>query len=334
LCDRWDWNGVLDHSRRGPELLPDWPRQRHRRRAVEPRAGARDDHSERALQRLAILAGDSDDAARALFDRVDRGRHPAFTHTATTLAEAHRGAGNDVSSLDAIIRELGRAAARARGARYAVHALVAALAWIALMLVIARLTPFEGRALAAAVGIPIVFVIALGAWLLRRPSAAVLMRLADFRLGLKERLSTAWERRSESGPMDAVQLRDALRQASGTRLATAFPVRVNRGEASVVAVLAIFSLALALLPNPMDPGRTTTPETDGPGHAGREQQRAEPCQRPQCNGGREERRPGHQQQPGAGSAIRARPRLAAAKLVAQGSRRAGKGTGEGRTAGA
>ena len=157
-----------------------------------------------------------------------------------------------MSSLDAIIRELGRAAARARGARYAVHALVAALAWIALMLVIARLTPFEGRALAAAVGIPIVFVIALGAWLLRRPSAAVLMRLADFRLGLKERLSTAWERRSESGPMDAVQLRDALRQASGTRLATAFPVRVNRGEASVVAVLAIFSLALALLPNPMD----------------------------------------------------------------------------------
>ncbi|TMF29982.1 MAG: hypothetical protein E6I25_04550, partial [Chloroflexi bacterium] len=69
-----------------------------------------------------------------------------------------------MSSLDAIIRELGRAAARARGARYAVHALVAALAWIALMLVIARLTPFEGRALAAAVGIPIVFVIALGAW--------------------------------------------------------------------------------------------------------------------------------------------------------------------------
>ena len=157
-----------------------------------------------------------------------------------------------MTSLEAIIRELGRAAARARGARYAVHALVAALAWIALVLVIARLTPFEGRALVAAVGIPIVLVIALLAWLIRRPTATVLMRLADFRLGLKERLSTAWERRSESGPMDAVQLRDALRQASETRLAMAFPVRVNRGEASVVAVLAIFSLALALLPNPMD----------------------------------------------------------------------------------
>ncbi len=76
-----------------------------------------------------------------------------------------------MTSLEAIIRELGRAAARARGARYAVHALVAALAWIALVLVIARLTPFEGRALVAAVGIPIVLVIALLAWLIRRPTA-------------------------------------------------------------------------------------------------------------------------------------------------------------------
>src|SRR5207244_2981124 len=245
--------GVLDHARWSAELLPDRPQrgiqQRHR---GTPGASERDDHSERALHRLAILAGDGDDAAGALFDRLDRGGHPAFTHPAPALAEARRSAGNDVTSLEAIIRELGRAAARARGARYAVHALVAALAWIAVVLVIARLTPFEGRALVAAVGIPIVLVIALLAWLIRRPTATVLMRLADFRLGLKERLSTAWERRSESGPMDAIQLRDALSQAAGTRLARAFPVRVSRGEASVVAVLAIFSLALALLPNPMD----------------------------------------------------------------------------------
>jgi len=157
-----------------------------------------------------------------------------------------------MNSLDAIIQDLGRAAARARAARYAVHALVAALAWIAVVLVMARLTPFERRPLVAAVGVPVALVIALIAWLLRRPSTSILMRLADFRLGLKERLSTAWERRTESGPMDAVQQRDALQHAAGARLATAFPVRVNRGEASLVAVLAIFSLALALLPNPMD----------------------------------------------------------------------------------
>src|ERR1700730_6232200 len=58
-----------------------------------------------------------------------------------------------MNSLEAIIRELGRAAARARAARYAVHALVAALAWVAAILVIARLTPFEGRALVAADGL-------------------------------------------------------------------------------------------------------------------------------------------------------------------------------------
>jgi len=155
-------------------------------------------------------------------------------------------------SLDAIIRELRRAAARARAARYAVHGLVAAAAWVALVLLIARLTPFERRATVAVVGIPVALVVAAIAWLLRRPSAAILMRLADIRLDLKERLSTAWERRTESGALDDAQRRDALQHATRTRLAAAFPVRVNRGEASLVAVLAIFALALAILPNPMD----------------------------------------------------------------------------------
>lgn len=157
-----------------------------------------------------------------------------------------------MSSLDAVIRELRRAAARARAARYAVHGLAAAVAWVALILLVARLTPFERRATVAAIGIPVALALAAIAFVLRRPSAAILTRLADIRLGLKERLSTAWERRTESGALDEAQRHDALRHAAGTRLAAAFPVRVNRGEASLVAVLAIFALALALLPNPMD----------------------------------------------------------------------------------
>ena len=157
-----------------------------------------------------------------------------------------------MTTLDAIIRELRRAAARARAARYAVHGLVGAVAWVALVLLIARLTPFERRATVAVAGIPVALAVAAIAWLLRQPSAAILMRLADIRLGLKERLSTAWERRSESGALDDVQRHDALQHATRTRLAAAFPVRVNRGEASLVAVLAIFALGLALLPNPMD----------------------------------------------------------------------------------
>jgi chemotaxis protein histidine kinase CheA len=157
-----------------------------------------------------------------------------------------------MSPLDAIIRELASAAARARAARFALHALVGALAWVAAILIVARLVPFERRLQLAIVGVPVALAVAGLAWLLRRPSPGVLVRLADLRLGLKERLSTAWERRTESGPMDGAQREDALRHAAGARLGAAFPVRVNRGEASLVAILAIFSLALALLPNPMD----------------------------------------------------------------------------------
>lgn len=157
-----------------------------------------------------------------------------------------------MSSLDAILRELRRAAARARAARYGVHTTVGGVAWIAAVLVVARLVPFERRAEAALIGIPIVIALGVIAWAVRQPSAAVLMALADLRLGLKERLSTAWERRTEAGPLDGVQRQDALQRAASARLAAAFPIRVNRGEASIVAVLAIFALGLALLPNPMD----------------------------------------------------------------------------------
>lgn len=157
-----------------------------------------------------------------------------------------------MSSLDAILRELRRAAARSRAARYSVHGLVAMLAWIVAIFLVARLTPVERRAEIALVGIPVALLLAAIVWAVRGPSASVLMALADLRLGLKERLSTAWERRNDAGPLDAVQRRDALDRAAGARLRAAFPIRVNRGEASLVAVLAIFALALALLPNPMD----------------------------------------------------------------------------------
>jgi len=157
-----------------------------------------------------------------------------------------------MSSLEVIVRQLRLAAARARAAHYAVHGLVGAVVWVAVVLLVARVVPIERRAEIAAIGIPVALVVAGLAWLLRRPSPSLLMRLADLRLGLKERLSTAWERRGEAGPMDGPQRRDALEHAARAPLPAAFPVRINRGEASLVAVLAIFSLALALLPNPMD----------------------------------------------------------------------------------
>jgi len=157
-----------------------------------------------------------------------------------------------MSSLEAILRELRRAARRALGARYAAHAVVGAVAWVAAVMILVRLVPFERRAELAVLGIPVALAIAAAAWLMRRPSAALLMAMADIRLGLKERLSTAWERRAESGPLDDAQRHDAVQHAARASLPAAFPVRVNRGEATLVAILAIFALALALLPNPMD----------------------------------------------------------------------------------
>src|SRR5260370_12343929 len=164
--------------------------------------------------------------------RPDRGRAAVIPDSASAVAQARAGGREDMNALEAIIRDLRKAAACARAARYAVHALVASLVWVALVLVIARLTPFERRALVAAVGIPVALAIALIAWLLRRPSTSILMRLADFRLGLKERLSTAWERRNESGPMDSLPRRDALGPAPRAPLPNPFPGAVNRGEAS------------------------------------------------------------------------------------------------------
>jgi hypothetical protein len=72
------------------------------------------------------------------------------------------------------------------------------------------------------------------------------------RLGLKERLSTAWERREVNSTMDALLRQDALHHADRDLLQRAFPIRLNRRELGVLAAAAAVALALAILPNPMD----------------------------------------------------------------------------------
>ncbi|HEY8677219.1 MAG TPA: hypothetical protein VIN39_01125 [Candidatus Dormibacteraeota bacterium] len=157
-----------------------------------------------------------------------------------------------MNPLDVVVAELRRAAARSRGVRYFLHALLGSAAWVTAVLLAARLAPVEPRAIIAALGIPVAFLVAGIAWMVTRPQAGVLVRLADLRLGMKERLSTAWERRGQAGPLDDRLRHDALRHAGTARLAGAFPVRVHRGEASIIAALSIFALALAVVPNPMD----------------------------------------------------------------------------------
>jgi chemotaxis protein histidine kinase CheA len=52
--------------------------------------------------------------------------------------------------------------------------------------------------------------------------------------------------------MDDLLRRDALEHADGDRLARAFPIRINRREVGVLAIVAAAALLLAVLPNPMD----------------------------------------------------------------------------------
>ena len=157
-----------------------------------------------------------------------------------------------MSELDGIVRSLGRAADRSRAVTFVIHALLGAAAWIALVILVARLTPITERFLLALAGIPLALLVATGGWLATRPNPPELLRRADLRLGLKERLTTAWERRNSTGPLDSHLRKDALGAAASIRPAAAFPIAIERREAGAIAALAIVAIALAVLPNPMD----------------------------------------------------------------------------------
>lgn len=157
-----------------------------------------------------------------------------------------------MSSLESVVGELRWSAARSSAVQYLLHAALATAGWILAVLIAGRLVPIEQAARVAAFGVPPVFALVAVAWIFARPRPPGLMRIADARLGLKERLSTAWERRYASGPMDQALRQDALEHAARAQLAKAFPVGFPRREALLIAVVAVASFALVLLPNPMD----------------------------------------------------------------------------------
>jgi len=157
-----------------------------------------------------------------------------------------------VSSLEAVVRKLRRSSARASAVRYLLHALLAAGAWILGVVILARFVPLEQALRVAAFGVPVAFAAVAVAWVAARPAPISLMRTADLRLGLKERLSTAWERRLDAGPMDGALRRDALEKAGRAKLAAAYPVGLRRGEMLLTVAVAVAAAALVLLPNPMD----------------------------------------------------------------------------------
>ncbi|MHB8612091.1 MAG: hypothetical protein ACYDAL_06630, partial [Candidatus Dormibacteraceae bacterium] len=157
-----------------------------------------------------------------------------------------------MSSLETVVGALRRSDARSRAVRYTLHAALGAAIWVAAVQLVARIMPIETRFQIAWLGIPVIFAAVAVAWTVRRPQPDRLMQLADVRLGLHERLSTAWERRAANGVMDGFLREDALRHAERDRLKHAFPIHVSRQEAGVLAVVAAAALALAVLANPMD----------------------------------------------------------------------------------
>lgn len=156
-----------------------------------------------------------------------------------------------MTTLESVVGTLRRSAARSNAARYAVHAVLAGAMWVLLVVIVARVFPLEQWVRVAGYGIPVVLALATAAWIAARPSPMNLMRNADLRLGLNERLSTAWERRSTHGPMDASLRRDALAHAARTKLSTAYPLSVRRSELLLTGAIAVAAAALILLPNPM-----------------------------------------------------------------------------------
>jgi chemotaxis protein histidine kinase CheA len=157
-----------------------------------------------------------------------------------------------MSSLEAVVSALRRSDARSSAPRFLTHAAVGAAAWVGAVLFVTRLVPYERRLQLALLGIPVMVAVAAIAWLASRPGPGALMSGADQQLGLKERLSTAWERRASSGVMDELLRLDALQHAERARLARAFPIHINRREFGVLAIVALAALLLAVLPNPMD----------------------------------------------------------------------------------
>jgi len=157
-----------------------------------------------------------------------------------------------MSQLDAVVVQLSRASARARAVTYLTHAALASAAWVAFVLLVARFVAIDRRVPIAIAGLPVALLGCAVAWLVSRPSPPALLLVADLRLGLKERLSTAWERRTATGPLDGHLRQDALGHAASLRPAAAFPVQIDRREIGMIAALAVVALGFAIFPNPMD----------------------------------------------------------------------------------
>lgn len=135
--------------------------------------------------------------------------------------------------------------------RWTGRGLIAGLIFACLLLLISRLLPWAtAQYWATGLGIACL-VIAFGTALWDRPTFTRTARLVDRQLALHDRLGTAWELRTESSPLLALQRRDALKQLHKHTPATSVSLRPGRAPLLVFGILAITLALLVLLPNPM-----------------------------------------------------------------------------------
>ena len=150
------------------------------------------------------------------------------------------------ATIGVLIGRLTWRARRVRAASRAATALPWGLGAAAVVLLVRDVLPPHAPWVALALALApsaVAFLIGLAAPL--PPRAAAL--LADGRLGLRERLTTALDLAADDSPLAEAQRRDAARVAAEVRLAAALPLALPR-RARWAAPLGAMALALVLLP--------------------------------------------------------------------------------------
>lgn len=118
-----------------------------------------------------------------------------------------------------------------------------------LLLLLSRFFPWAAVVYWAIAVIAVCLLCALALALYYRPSPARSARLLDVRLGLRDRLSTAWELRDDGGSLPALQRRDALRKLDEFTPAGAVRLWPGRARMLSLALLIVAFALLLLLPN-------------------------------------------------------------------------------------
>jgi hypothetical protein len=134
--------------------------------------------------------------------------------------------------------------------RWLIRGGIGALIAGCLVLSVGWLTPFpidQLRPIALELALPMALTgVLVGLWPASRLHRAAQL---DRRLGLQDRLATAWLNRAVDTPMARLQRGDALHQLEAAKQ---LDIRLARIEALALAALAILSLALLVVPSPME----------------------------------------------------------------------------------